>query len=369
MYKLELITQDGHSGYMSCIAEGISRLAAANADFLSIRVAMAYATQSGSRDLCRRLESSMQRWTKTRKEWLLSIDFGRTEPDAITLLGNLKNSEVRLANARAVLDRRLIPEICFHPKTYVFESKDNPAFGLFVGSANLTLSGLHTGSEHATAHLWLPPFTAEEKVELVRVKDSLKWWNEAWGKATKTNAAIIQEYLKLRSDVLPEDEAESVKPLTLRGDREIDLHPGLAWVNARYLWVQTHELYKNRGRNRPGNQLDLKRGTRVYFGFSAEVVPPNFIFGNVFLQAVGHPQVERSVRFGNNSMDKINLPIPGQEGPPNYDNSVILFERTGPRRFRIRLGNTSQQRAWRVKSEKQGLVFTMAGGRAFGFFS
>ena len=369
MYRVDLIIQDGLVGYRSCIAEGIERLAAATADFVNIRVAMAYASGSGCRDLCQHLESSMPRWARARKQWLLSIDFGRTEPDAIALLGDLRNSEVRLANGRALLGRKLVPECCFHPKTYVFESKDSASFGLLVGSANLTLSGLHTGSEHASAHLWLPELTAEENAELVRVKDRLRWWDGAWAAATRTDGAFIREYVKLRSNVLSEDDAESVRPVASRGGREIDVHPGLAWANARCLWVETHQLYKNLGKNRPGNQLDLKRGTRVYFGFSAEVVPPKSIFGNLSLQFVGHPKVERSARFGNNSMDKINLPIPGQEGPSSYDNSVILFERTGPRRFRMRLGNRSERRAWRVRSEEQGLVFEMAGGRAFGFFS
>lgn len=368
MYRVDLIIQDGPA-YTSSIAEEVTRLAGANPDFVSMRVAMAYASGGGCRDLCKHFESSMPRWAKVRKEWLLSIDFGRTEPDAIAELGALPYSEVRLANGRTVLDRRLIPVRCFHPKTYVFESKDNVAFGLFVGSANITLSGLHTGSEHATAHLWLPALSSEETAELARVKDRLRWWDEAWAKATRTEDATIREYTKLRADVLLEDEAESVRPLVSRGDREVDLHPGLAWVNAKCLWVETHELYKNLGKNRPGNQLDLKRGTRVYFGFSAEVVPPKSIFGNVSLQFVGQPEVERSVRFGNNSMDKINLPIPGQEGPRTYDNSVILFERRGPGRFRMRLGNRSDREAWRKKSQAQGLVFEMAGGRTFGFFS
>lgn len=274
-----------------------------------------------------------------------------------------------MANGRTVLRRRLIPLCCFHPKTYVFEAEDNAAFGLFVGSANLTLSGLHSGSEHGTAHLWMPKFSPEESTELARVKDGLRWWDGAWAKAMETDAETIQEYTRLRADVLSEDEAESVRPLVSRGPREIDVNLGLAWVNAKCLWVETRKLYRNLGKNRHGNQLDLKRGTRVFFGFSAEVVLPKFIFGNVFLQFVGQPEVERSVRFGNNSMDKINLPIPSQEGPSSYDNSVILFERRGNRRFRMRLGNRDDREEWRRKSEKQGLVFKMSGGRAFGFFS
>jgi hypothetical protein len=35
------------------------------------------------------------------------------------------------------------------------------------------------------------------------------------------------------------------------------------------------------------------------------------------------------MRFGNNHMDKLNLPIPGELGPPTYENQTLLFERTG----------------------------------------
>lgn len=175
MYRVDVIIQDSLAGQTSRIAGGIESLAASTADCASVRAAMAYASASGCSDLCRRLESSIPRWAKARKQWLLSIDFGRTEPEAIALLGDLHNSEVRLANGRTVLDRNLIPQHCFHPKTYVFESRDGVGFGLFVGSANLTLSGLHTGSEHATAHLWLPELTAEQNAELLRVKESLRW--------------------------------------------------------------------------------------------------------------------------------------------------------------------------------------------------
>jgi len=368
MYRVDLIIQDSPS-YTSSIANELVRLAGASTDFVSMRVAVAYASARGCEDLCGRLEESIPKWAKLRKEWLLSIDFGRTEPDAIEELRDLPNSEVRLADGRTVLDRNLIPRYCFHPKTYIFESKENSAFGLFVGSANLTLSGLHTGSEHATAHLWLPKFSTAEKEELKRMREGLRWWNEAWNRATKTDDAIVQEYSELRTDIVSEDDAESVRPLASKGNREVRIDPGLAWVNSKCLWIETHDLYKNLGKNKPGNQLDMKRGTRVYFGFPAKVVPPKFIFGNVFLRFAGQPEVERSVRFGNNSMDKINLPIPGQEGPPSYDNSVILFERKAPGRFRMRLGSRADQKMWRRKSEEQGLVFEMAGGRAFGFFS
>src|SRR5581483_10115396 len=111
------------------------------------------------------------------------------------------------------------------------------------------------------------------------------------------------------------------------------------------LWVQVEELYKNRGPDKAGNQLDLPRGARVFFGFPADDVPRNTIFGNVVIVCDGYDPVVRSMRFGNNMMDKINLPVPGQHGPGTYDHSFLLFEKIGPERqgrhvFRLRLGKT-----------------------------
>lgn len=74
MYRVDLIIQDSR-GYTSSIVEGITRLAAARADFVRMRVAMAYATLSGCRDLCDNLEAKMSQWAEVQKEWLLSIDF------------------------------------------------------------------------------------------------------------------------------------------------------------------------------------------------------------------------------------------------------------------------------------------------------
>lgn len=369
MYQVELIVQDATLGRLSEIANGIASISASCENFSRMRVAMAYASASGSGDLCNRLEAAMSNWSSLRKEWLISIDFGRTDPKAVSYLQELKNSEVKLVNGAKLLKRKLTPERCFHPKSYLVDSTRSSAFALFVGSANLTLSGLHAGTEHATAHVWRPVLTAEEQTSLDRVQNGLAWWTDAWAAASKVSDAIIKEYADLRLQAAREDDSDAVKPFASGGTYEVDLDPGLSWASAKYLWVETHELYKNRGKKVPGNQLDLKRGTRVYFGFAADAVPQNSIFGDVALQFEGYPVVERSMRFGNNSMDKINLPIPGQDGPDTYDNAVVRFERVGHRRFRICLGSKVEQRRWRKYAEDQGLLFELAGGRRFGFYS
>lgn len=87
-----------------------------------------------------------------------------------------------------------------------------------------------------------------------------------------------------------------------------------ALQSADALWVQTAKLYANLGSG-VGNQLDTPRGTRDFFGFDGDPVPPKTFFGYVQLQVPGHAPESRSVRFGNNGMDKINLPRPGLNGP------------------------------------------------------
>ncbi|MGH2812309.1 MAG: hypothetical protein ACRDI1_06310, partial [Actinomycetota bacterium] len=124
------------------------------------------------------------------------------------------------------------------------------------------------------------------------------------------------------------------------------------------------------GPTRPGNQLDLPRGTRVFFGFPALAVPLNTIFGYIELEVVGYWSFRKSVRFGNNMMDKVNLPAPGTEGPPTYDHKVLLFERQTPAsssiaRFTVRLGTKADLKKWKAAATTS-VDLRMSSGRAYG---
>ena len=124
-----------------------------------------------------------------------------------------------------------------------------------------------------------------------------------------------------------------------------------------------------RGRRKPGNQSDLKRGTRVYFGFVPDAVPPNTVLGSITLQYGNMSPCARSIKFGDNHMDKVNRPIPGKDGPESYDESVVQFERTGSKRFRVALGSDRDLLLWRRRSKEQGMLYEMSGGREFGFYN
>jgi hypothetical protein len=238
-----------------------------------------------------------------------------------------------------------------------------------VGSGNITLSGLNTGVEHATSILWVPPYSGRGKVFLHKARRQLDWWDDAWRAASLSNEEFLLRYARIRPPNPKEDQSHAVRSFASRRTREVESFPGLAWAHARCFWIQTYALYKNLGKQRPGNQLDLKRGSRVYFGFSPDSVPRNTVLGSITVQYQDAPPRECNIRFADNSMDKINLPIPGEDGPLTYDNTVVHFERTGAGLFRVSLGRGRNSQAWRNRSAKQGTLYNLAGGRAFGFYN
>jgi hypothetical protein len=179
MLRTSIALQDRNNGSTSAVITGIVELAASTR-FRRMRNAVAYATRSGCHDLCHRLAQNMLQWRSIRKYWLISIDFGRTEVEAITYLGSLPNSEVRIPNASKLLNTGLRPECCFHPKTFIFDSGSDVVptpFAIFIGSGNLTMSGLNTGVEHGTSLAWLPPLVRPDLVLLTRLQRQLSWWN------------------------------------------------------------------------------------------------------------------------------------------------------------------------------------------------
>lgn len=371
MLITSLTLQDARRGRASALINRLSAIASSTR-FRRLRGAVAYATRSGCESAVASLQRNCRGWQSLRKLWLVSIDYGTTESEALQLLSQLPNSEVRIPDGAELLAHGLFPRRCFHPKTFIFDSGTDAAeapFGLFVGSGNLTLSGLNAGVEHAISLLWLPPLRGREVTMLESSQSELSWWTEAWESASPVSRDFLTQYRRIRPTRPREDETPSVRSFSAESSRDIDTSPGIAWTNANCFWIQTNQLYKNRGAGNPGNQLDLKRGTRVYFGFRPASVPQNTVLGKISLQYDDLRPRRCGVRFGDNSMDKVNLPIPGIDGPGSYDNAVVHFERTGRKRFRVTLGDQLNLETWKARSRNQGLLYRLAGGREFGFYS
>jgi HKD family nuclease len=156
MLTTSLIFQDAGCARPSALIRELTKLGTSG-PFRRLRVAVAYATHSGCVDLISRFQRVVNDWDDLEKRWLISIDFGRTDASALEYLQRLPNSEIRIPSASHLLENNLMPERCFHPKTYIFDCGTDyagPPYAIFVGSGNLTVSGLRAGVEHGTSLLW-----------------------------------------------------------------------------------------------------------------------------------------------------------------------------------------------------------------------
>ncbi len=342
--------------------------------FNRMRAAVAYASAIGCRDLNAVVTKANPSWKLAEKRWLLSIDYGHTDPRAITYLKRLPKSQVRIHDGKNLLRRRLVPAAAFHPKTYVFDQAGGcgpRSLGFVLGSANLTAGGLDTNIEHVVGMRFSSTIGKHERDLFGPVSSFEEWWDLAWLTGEPATTAFLKKYRALRQKYRPRvRDRRGPVPLSKLPATTGQMRLFARWSNATCFWIETGNMYKNRGKNLPGNQLDTRRGTRVYFGFPYRDVARQTIVGKVKMKYGSKlAQTDRSIWFGNNSMDKVHLPVPGSYGPSHYDNSIIHFRRVGPREFAISLGNRRTAAIWRRRSERQGLLDRLGRGRRFGFYS
>ncbi|MHB8203096.1 MAG: hypothetical protein ACYDHG_05235 [Desulfomonilaceae bacterium] len=369
MNTIEFIFQNGVEGTISEILSAMGRLAS-RATFTCLRASVAYASARGCRAFSDELSQRLPQWDTVRKEWLLSVDRGTTEPDALRSLMTMNDSYVRIHDGEAVLANNLWPRLSFHPKTYVFLMDPNQldlGVGMLCGSANLTYPGLVTGVEHAALLSLLPPFAQNEREKLRQIERDLSWWAPSWNSASECNLDFLNRYQQLWARRPRVTGAEIIERMEGVADSPLDKNQNLSWADARCFWIEVGNLNPNLGR--AGNQLDLQAGTRVYFGFSASAVDINHTFGSVRIAYGNRDPYDATLRFGHNGMDKLNLPIPGEYGPDSYENSFLHFERIREGHFVLTVSNGTEHQEWVRRSMEQGMSEHMRGGRTFGFYS
>lgn len=325
----------------------------------------AFASLKGARLLHDALSESSS-WDSAVKRWVLSIDGGITEPEAIGFLLRQRRTEVRVPNAEELLASRLRPKRRFHPKTLLLERAitDLVPTGVIVGSANLTCNGLCFGHEHAmsawtTASDNLASSLSTGLNELATVVDE----------ATAVDASFVNRYAAIRParPTLLEEFEDVRADQILQENPVIPATRSASLAAASNFWIDIEYVVPNRGKNEEGNQIDMQRGSRVFFGFGDHRLPRNSPIGSVQIMYEGH-SAPRNLRFGNNQMDKLDLPIPGSEGPPSYSHQTLLFTLEAPGRYRLSVGSPATIADWKRRSELAGTRFSMQGGREFGVF-
>lgn len=334
--------------------------ASANMPLVRLDVAVAYATHSGVADLCDLIGRS-DSWATMRKRWLVGIDHCRSDPDALSHLHSLPRSEVRIHDGEFVSGRQgCPPRVSFHPKLYMFYGRTGIAS--VIGSGNLSYTGLRVGIEAGVL------LRTQERAALTDVS---RWYANLWSQATPyplIEDAYRRKYRAYENRRQPTPVEDDVVPEGTGTRGELTVAQLKQLRVCQHLWIEAGNLHHNRGPGRPGNQLMLKRNMRVYFGFQARELAPDTTIGAVSITYGTDTRPDCSLRFSNNSMDVLTLPLPGAGGPQKYDQEVLLFRRTGLRRFELFLGRNSELARWRRESERIGGSFSMSSGRRWGVF-
>lgn len=375
-YRASAFGQDASVGRVDQMLECIGATAADVPDFDIVDAAVAYASRRGVDLLCARLSSSPT-WESATKRFLISIDFGITHPQALSQFEQLNDTEVRVPNAATVLaSARFMPPSTFHAKTYRFgRSGSRYPCGIAIGSANLTASALLTSSEVFASHVWTGTVSRSERLIYNGFRPVTEWFEDAWARATPLSTVLPAYEVKFKTNRFrrppSEDVTKSVRTyLSAPGGVEISGELAVQLQAAKTLWIKTNKLYGNLREGTLGNQLDTPRGTRLFFGFPTKNEAKNTILGYVELQAVGHAAVKRSIRFADNQMDKINLPVPGSDGPSTYDNSYLVFDRAGTAASGLALFMLTVTDLEGIKGRRARAANTvdleMAGGRPYG---
>jgi HKD family nuclease len=241
-----------------------------------IDVAVAYVTTGGVRDLTLRMDGILAAsWPQVRKRWLVSFDYLRSEPVALRTLKSLPKSTVRVHDAERVIAQKCTPAVPFHPKAYTFRSADRHA--VLAGSGNLSRSGLSRGYEAGLFLEVTDPVGVNDKAVQKSVQSLQKWFDSMWKDAVSLSDQLLARYQSLyesaaqlrRPTPTEDDTFSSTGRRSLSPDDLVKLRV------CRRFWIEAGNVTKNLGPNKPGNQLMMRRHSRVFFGVPATNVPQN----------------------------------------------------------------------------------------------
>lgn len=338
-------------------------------DVERLDVAVAYITNSGTRDLLKRVSVTLgEKWARIPKQWITSFDYCRTEPIALDTLRAVPNSSIRIYDAAFCLEHRGAPKVPFHPKAFLIRTSQRD-FAL-AGSGNMSRSGLSRGVE-AGLVVGVSRVSPTEATAAATIQAMRTWFSTTWDGAAPLTKHLLDKYSHLFEHM------DNLKAPTPTEDDVASRDTGRGALSTkdlqklrvcRHFWIDAGNVTRNRGRSLPGNQLMMKRLSRVFFGFDSTAVAENTHIGDVIIAFNGGAGASFSLTYSDNKMDKLVLPIPGAGGPLAYDNEYLLFRKTRPDSFELSLGTRALKSQWHRRSVVIGGAFRMQSGREWGVF-
>jgi hypothetical protein len=302
----------------------------------------AYATQSGFRAFD--LAVGKDFWANTTSRWLFGIDYGRTDPRALKEIAARANAEVRIYDGQFVVDRpSFVPRRDYHAKVAMMKNTASAKHGIVLGSGNFSYNGLRRSIEAGSAIIAVNKSDFNEQIKPVRlVFEGL--WNTA-----SPLADIAGRYdTNLVGLINLRDKKRSASSISQRNG----------------FWIEAGYVTKNRGENKPGNQIFAPNGFRKFFGLKKVKSNTTQIGVINFKTDIGQA-VTKNYRENDNGMEKLTLPMPEDHGFGVYDGKVLVFETKGKW---VWLSALEPESFELIYGHRLANVGRMTGGRRFGEF-
>lgn len=313
-----------------------------------LRVAVAFASEAGARTL--RSLCPSRAFDALPKRWLVGIENGLTQPEALTYLAEMRDSEVRVPYGQKALESAgLRAPTFFHPKLYAYDADGSCA--IVSTSANLTEGGLIRNTEQFMVWSGSPGDAAAASFD--------KWWSATWDLGTIVTPEFIAAYEEARPELQPPSKAPGQLPSSAP---ILEPEPAPSDLKAaEWMWIEAIRSPEGGSRN----QLELIL-TGYHFFYPDEPEPPRDAGRSLeFLDPAGHlfDNPDRIVHYNGppfmpkgNAMWRVRLPTQ-HEGLSGYQAGgvVIRFIRTDvENRYRIEIAELGSTEAdgWKASSRK-----------------
>jgi hypothetical protein len=344
----------------------------ASGEFTRFSCAVAYATVGGVKLLDETLRGEMgDAWRSIEKQWLVGIDWCRSDPPALRRLASLNKSRVKVPAGETVVSTSgCKPSQTFHPKLFILAGQGRTT--IICGSGNLSRNGMSRGCEVGgvvTLHSPREPGHSEPQAAAL-----LRWFGAEWRKADPYHEiadryeAACRDRVRSKTIVPTDDDAKPTVGVDRARGRtltEEQIHELRTFQN---FWIDAGALGANLGSGVPGNQLDMKRYTRAFFGAGIEDLQPQTEIDHITLVWEGTPHHDRTLKYGHNHMDKLNVPPAGTRGREFYRGKALLFTRRPDGTFDFAAGGPAERRAWRAASRRSGVIHPLSPTREWGLF-
>lgn len=299
----------------------------------------AYATQSGFRAF--ELSVGKKFWAETKSRWLFGIDYGRTDPRALREIASRANTEIRVFDGLFVVDRAsFVPRRDFHAKVAMMKNTSLNKHGLVLGSGNFSYNGLQRSVEAGAAIISMNKSGYNEHIEPVRSAFEGLW------KGASPLEDVAEKYEYLLTDLI---DSRDMKRLVKKKSPN------------NGFWIEAGYVTKNRGENKPGNQIFAPNGFRHFFGLAKADSSSTRIGEITFETEAG--MVTKNYRENDNGMEKLTLPTPEDHGFGVYDGKVLVFE---PKDGRFILTAVEIDDFQLAYGHRLANINKMTGGRRFG---